>query len=75
MSDPNILNVSCCGRQEQLDEAHCSEHIAAVDLLASVKEMLRYIGGLSTDVHSSAPIDWREMMDRARAAIEKAEKS
>jgi hypothetical protein len=70
----NTETTKCCGAVEHTDEAHCDEHLAARDLLESAKEMLRWIGGLETSCESSAPgIDWREMMDRARAAIAKAE--
>jgi hypothetical protein len=72
MSDPNVVTTKCCGRQEQLDEAHCSEHIAAVDLLTSVKELMRYVGGLPSDVSSSAPIDFQEMWDKAQKAVDAA---
>lgn len=65
--------VKCCGAVERLDEAHCSHHVAAVDLLASVKEMLEWIGGLPIHVDSSyQKVDCQEMMERARFAIKKA---
>ena len=60
-----IQTMRCCGRQESLDGANCSMHLAAQSLLASLKEMFRE--GVEKRCLDAATLD------RASIAIMKAE--